>query len=366
MRALPFVLSGLCLVSFLACQGETPPPPPPVPEPHPAPRKPPADAGLDGGAKAAADGGAADGGTEDLGNVDVGATDAGATDGGNVDAGEPADAWADVSSKPPGAAISVDGVPVGTTPMKVPLASGKKQLVEVSLDGHVTAEREVEPGHGDTVVLAFALEPGARLEVTSDPPGASVTVNGRVVLERTPGVTKSFPPGPIEVVVRSPGYDDFTKKLRARKGVQKLDAKLLAKVKVRVTSSPPGASVTLDGQDAGVTPTELLLSRKGRYTLQVTKAGFSTVKKVLTKPDGDPVDFKLTDLELQALEAKVAKALKAYDAANAALQAAQRRAQENPALGDQLEKAEERMAQATTALEEAESALAAAKARRAH
>lgn len=357
MRALACVLSGLCLLSFVACKEEAPPPPPPPPKPKPAPVKP-ADAGLDGGTGAATDGGALDAG-------DAGDADGGELDGGDADAGEVADAWADVSSKPAGAAISVDGELVGDTPMKVPLVSGKKHLVEVSLDGYATAEREVEPGHDESVSVEFALKPGATLNVTSDPPDASVTVNGRVLLEGTPGVTKSFPPGPIEVVVRYPGYDDFTKKLKAKKGPQKLDAKLLAKVKVPITSSPTGGSVKLDGEDAGVTPTELLLSTKGKYTVEVTKDGWSTVKKVLTKPNGYPVDFKLSDLELDALQANVAKALKAYDAANVTLQNAQRRAQQDPSLTDQLDKAEEQMTQATTDLEEAESALAAAKARRA-
>lgn len=359
MRALTCVLSGLCLLSFVACKEEAPPPPPP-PKPKPAPVKPAADGGLDGGAPTA-DAGAVDGG-----DVDAGDTDGGAADGGDADAGEETDAFAEVGSTPAGADITVDGVPSGTTPAKVPLVSGQKHLVEVSLDGYATAEREVEPGRDDTVSVEFALKPGATLSVTSDPPDASVTVNGRVALENTPGVTKSFPPGPIEVVVRYPGYDDFTKKLKAKKGAQKLDVKLLAKVKVPVTSSPTGAQVRLDGEDAGVTPAELLLSTRGRYTVEVTKDGWSTVKKVLTKPSGAPVDFKLSDLELDALQASVAKALKAYDAANAALQNAQRRAQQDPALTDQLDKAEEQMTQATTDLEEAESALAAAKARRAH
>lgn len=362
------MLSGLCLLSFVACKEEAPPPPPP-PKPKPAPVKPAADGGLDGGAPTA-DAGAVDGGDIDAGAVDGGDVDAGDADGGaadgGVDAGEVADAFADVTSTPAGADVTVDGVPSGTTPAKVPLESGQKHLVEVSLDGYASAEREVEPGRGDTVSVDFALKPGATLDVTSDPPDASVSVNGRLVLAGTPGVTKSFPPGPVEVVVRYPGYDDFTKKLKAKKGAQKLDVKLLAKVKVPVTSSPTGAQVTLDGEDAGVTPAALLLSPKGKYTVVVTKDGWSTVKKVVSKPNGDPIDFKLSDLELDALQEKVTKALKAYDAANVALQNAQRRAQQDPALTDQLDKAEDQMTQATTDLEEAESALAAAKARRAH
>lgn len=354
MRALACVLSGVCLLTFAACNEEAPPPLPPLPPQKPAAPKPASDAGLEAGATPA-DGGAVDGGD----------ADAGERDGGDEDAGATPDAWADVTTKPAGADVTVDGQLAGKAPMKVPLVSGRKQLIEVSLAGSMSASRELEPGHDDTVSVDFTLKPGATLNVTSDPPDASVLVNGRLVLEGTPGVTAAFPPGTVEVVVRVPGYDDFEKKLSAKKGEQKLTAKLVALVPTLVTSSPAGASITLDGQDAGVTPTEVLLSPRGRHTLVVTKDGWSTVKKVLPKANGEVVDFKLSDLELDRLQANVDKALKAYDAANAALQSAQERAQSNPALADEIEKAEEKMTQATSELEEAESALAAAKTRRA-
>jgi hypothetical protein len=271
------------------------------------------------------------------------------------------DATAHVTSKPAGATVLLDGQPIGPTPIDVPLVSGRKQVLEVSLQGHVALLRELEAAAGDRLTVDAVLKPGATLEVTSDPPDASVTVNGQLVLASTPGVTKAFPPGAVEVVVSSPGYDDFRRKLKAKAGAQKLDAKLKARVKVAVTSSPPGASVTLDGADAGVTPVELLLSTQRTYTLVVTKAGWSTVKKVLKKPDGEPVDFQLVDLELEQLKANVAKALKAYDAANEVLE----NAQKHPERQAQLEAAEEAMTKATVALEEAESALAAAKSKRA-
>lgn len=362
MRALTCVLSGLCLLSFAACNEEPPPPPPPAPAPSPKP-KPTLDAGTpDGGASdgGVADAGAEGGGAADAGDVDGGAADGDDVDGGDDDAGV-SDATAHVTSKPAGATVLLDGQPVGTAPLDVPLVSGRKQVVEVSLDGHVALVRELEPSTGETVNVDAVLKPGVTLEVTSDPPDASVTVNGQLVLAGTPGVTKAFLPGVVEVVVSSPGYDDFTKKLKAKAGAQKLDAKLKAQVKVAVTSSPTGASVTLDGADAGVTPAELLLSTQRTYTLVVTKAGWSTVKKVVKKPDGEPVEFQLVDLELEQLKANVAKALKAYDTANDVLE----NAQKHPEREAQLEAAEEAMTKATVALEEAESALASAKSKRA-
>lgn len=363
MRALTCVLSGLCLLSFVACNDE-PPPPAPAPAPAPSPKpKPKLDAGTpDGGpADGGATDGATDGGADDAGPDDGGVVDGGDADGGGDDAGV-ADATAHVTSKPAGATVLLDGLPVGTTPVDVPLVSGRKQVLEVSLEGHVALLRELEPAAGDSVTVDAVLKPGATLEVTSDPPDASVTVNGQLVLAGTPGVTKPIALGTAEVVVSSPGYDDFTKKLKVKPGApQKLDAKLKAQVKVAVTSSPTGASVTLDGADAGVTPAVLLLSTQRTYTVVVTKAGWSAVKKVLKKPDGEPVEFQLVDLELEELKANVAKALKAYDTANDVLE----NAQKHPEREAQLEAAEEAMTKATVALEGAENALANARAKRA-
>jgi hypothetical protein len=341
----------LLLLSVLGLSGcpEEPAPPPPAPPPPAAkpPRPAPADAG-----------------TTDAGAPDAGASDGGDALDGGEDGGAPVDAWVEVRSTPPGADITVDGAHVGTSPQTVPLQSGKSHLVGLTLSGRVAQTREVQPAPGETASVDVALEPGATLQVTSDPPDASVSVNGQLVLEATPGVTAPFRPGTVEVSVALPGFDTYKKKLKAR-GEQKLTVKLRPAVMVHVTSKPPEAEVLLDGEKQGVTPVDLRLSSKGTYTVVVTKEGWSTVKKVLRKPKGGPLDVRLSDLELDHLAAEAEKALKAYDRAYEALAHAQDLAKEDPAQEPQVDAAEDKMTEATTALEEAQRALEAAKARRA-
>jgi hypothetical protein len=232
--------------------------------------------------------------------------------------------------------------------------------VTVTRTGYFPETRTVEPDAGETVVVDWKLRPGATLWVTSVPPDASVSVNGAVVLAATPGVTSTFEPNrPVEVAVALQGYDTFTKKMTVR-GEQKLDVKLVAALKVGVTSSPTGAEVTFDGKAMGQTPVDVWLSPRGSHTLVVSKAGWSTVKKVLSGPQAEVIHVALSDVELEKYEADVAKAVKAYDLANEALERAQKRNQEAP-----LAAAEAAMEKATSDLEEAERQLAAAKARRA-
>lgn len=354
-------LAVACLLALAGCPEDAPVPlaAPPAPKP-PAPK---ADAGaLDGGAAATLP----DSGLVDGGHVDGGpAADGGPTDGGlgTEDGGEaPRDAFADVSTRPPGADITLDGQSAGTTPAKVPVASGRKQLLVVSTAGFFPEQTVLEPAPGETVVAAFTLRPAVTIHVTSDPPDASVTVNGEPALAATPGDLLAAP-GTVELAVSFPQHDTFTRKLKVKKGAQKLDAKLLPSVKVSITSKPTAAEVTLDGKPAGVTPVDLWLSSKGKYTVAVTKEGWSTEKKVLVKPKPReaPVEFVLTDLELSRLEAAVAKALKAYDNADEALERAQASSAGSP---QRLEAAEAAMQKATEELEEAQGQLAAAREKR--
>ena len=60
--------------------------------------------------------------------------------------------------------------------------------------------------------------------------------------------------------------------------------------RVTVNSSPPGATVSLNGAPAGQTPTAVMLDKKQTYTLEVTRAG-STPSNVLLAKSVDPLFF---------------------------------------------------------------------------
>jgi TonB family protein len=70
----------------------------------------------------------------------------------------PAQGGADVASTPPGASVSVDGRPVGTTPLTgLKLRPGKRQL-EVALDGHETWTETVDVAAGETGRIEVRLK----------------------------------------------------------------------------------------------------------------------------------------------------------------------------------------------------------------
>jgi len=106
----------------------------------------------------------------------------------------PLDGTVEISSDPEGADVYIGNELIGTTPFKRPLAPAVYRL-RIVLKG--VAEREdiltVHPG--ETVgPLTYSLDrPRAAplryfLKITSNPPGASVTINGVLKKERTPFV----------------------------------------------------------------------------------------------------------------------------------------------------------------------------------
>lgn len=131
-------------------------------------------------------------------------------------------------------------------------------------------------------------------------------------------------------------------------------------VTVSVTSKPAGAEVSLDKQPVGVTPLELAVPAEGKHTLTVSRAGFSTVTRVLANPkDKQQVDVELVDLELAQLKKTLARVQAEHAKADARLQKAQERAAaaDSPKLAREVEAAEAAMEKAASALEDAEKAL---------
>ncbi|MDI7267126.1 MAG: PEGA domain-containing protein [Myxococcota bacterium] len=92
-----------------------------------------------------------------------------------------------VITDPPGAAVSLEGEPFGTTPFGDDIAAGEWN-VGIDLDGHQSILRRIVVAAGESKVMDVTLAPPARggsapsrtgvLEVRSDPQGAAVFVDG--------------------------------------------------------------------------------------------------------------------------------------------------------------------------------------------
>ncbi|MEW6431241.1 MAG: PEGA domain-containing protein [Myxococcota bacterium] len=266
-----------------------------------------------------------------------------------------------VDSEPPGAQVFINDVPAGVTPLRTRFNAGEKTSVRLELDGYFPVTRRVEVNAKQHLALSVVLDPGARVEVATEPPGAAVRVDGGVVLAATPGATKLLPVGPTELVVALPGYVAERRALDLQPGAQGLAVRLSPGVRVPVASTPPGASVWLDGVLLGVTPLDVYVPKKGKHTVELSLTPLTPAKRTLEAPKEDQaLNVKLVDQALAAAERRVAQAQAAYDKVNARLEKLQASYEvyPTPAMEKKMAAAEREMEKAAAAVEKAEAALA--------
>lgn len=92
---------------------------------------------------------------------------------------EPAQGVLALSSEPPGASVTVDGVFRGETPLELALAPGGEHDVRLLLAGHEAAERRVVVAAEERRSLVVPLDPlYGEVEITGSPAGAEVLVDG--------------------------------------------------------------------------------------------------------------------------------------------------------------------------------------------
>jgi hypothetical protein len=77
----------------------------------------------------------------------------------------------------------------------------------------------------------------------------------------------------------------------------------VAKAKLTLSSTPPGAKVTADGQPVGVTPLDLDWPSGKPIKLRFSKSGFKSVTKAFTPKVNGTLDVELTS-EAQENELK--------------------------------------------------------------
>lgn len=115
----------------------------------------------------------------------------------------------------------------------------------------------------------------ATLEVTSNPSGAQVLIDGRLV-GNTP-LTFSTNPGRTEIQVRLAGYSTYETTVNLRQGeTTRVQANLVSERRtgdLEVSSNPVGAEVFVNGTRAGVTPLRVTLN-EGTYDVRVAANGY--------------------------------------------------------------------------------------------
>jgi formylglycine-generating enzyme required for sulfatase activity len=197
-------------------------------------------------------------------------------------------------SEPPGAKVEVDGVGVGATPLALDLSSGDRAVL-LTLPGFHPASRRIAVRADvplDVPLVRLQPLPG-RLSVTSDPPGAIVSVEGRVRGE-TP-IELELAAGIAHILkAAKAGHEPAEARVTLARGERQAVAlRLVPQVgEVQVVADPADAEILVDGQPRGVVGETLRLTA-APHEFEVRREGYEPQRTTLTPRPGFPQTLRV-------------------------------------------------------------------------
>ena len=216
--------------------------------------------------------------------------------------------WADITipSIPSGAAISIDGAQVGTTPGPVPVLSGERSIL-VKLPGYKGWRDILQVTAGQPLALSeIRLERAdGLLSVRSSPRAASVTVDGQYQ-GLTPIEIAVAPGTALGVRVFKVGYAPVERSIRVESGTERaMSVELEALTGTLVVVAEPGdAELWIDGKRAGELGQPITLPAVP-HEIELTKEGYAGYRKTVMPQPGFSQEVKVRLLTVA--EARLAR-----------------------------------------------------------
>jgi formylglycine-generating enzyme required for sulfatase activity len=187
-----------------------------------------------------------------------------------------------LSSHPAGAEVRIGDRVLGKTPLSTELDRGKHSL-RLSLRHHKTATLEVEIKAGSIRKEDVQLIPAdGRLQVTSEPSGATVTIDG-AFQGVTPANLALAPRTTHRVALSKPGFQTAWREIAlAPKQERELSVSLEPEFGVVfIAARPADATLLIDGNEAGAATQRLRLPTRP-HVLELRKPGYATERLSVT------------------------------------------------------------------------------------
>jgi formylglycine-generating enzyme required for sulfatase activity len=190
---------------------------------------------------------------------------------------------------PVSARVLADGAAVGESNGEPLVIAAGAHTLRLEADRYLPLEHALTiEGRGREQALELVLEPAfGTYAVTTEPPGARVLADG-TELGTTPADVELLA-GTRALRIVLDGYRDETLAVEARAGERRaLPVLALARAdaRVRVSTTPGGATITLDGVFQGNAPLELALAAGTRHELIAFKAGYERETRSFTAARG--------------------------------------------------------------------------------
>lgn len=180
-----------------------------------------------------------------------------------------------VKTEPEGATVFIDGKNCGLTPVEITdLETGNHEIIIIK-EGFAQIIKSIEIGEETLVIEEKLVKAISQVFINTNPKGAKVIISGKEMGE-TPLTLKDINPGRYFVTFRLLGYEDLTKTIDVKEGLNSFNFSLnQLNHALIVESIPTNAKVYLDDVYKGTTPLEIKnLTPEKKYNLRVEYEGY--------------------------------------------------------------------------------------------
>ena len=211
-----------------------------------------------------------------------------------------------VASTPGGAELYIDGTYHGLTPTQsgsflTQQVLAGQHTVTVQMVGYNPYSTKVDVASGqrkDVTATLQSAQPAGAIQVTTNPAGATVTLDG--LNPRTAPYTYSnVAPGPHTLMATLDGYEPLSQSVVVTSGATAQATLTLARVptsvgSLHVTTSPAGADIYLDGVYRGPTPITIGNLAPGNHNVILRLAGYQEYTVTTTVVAGQTTELPVT------------------------------------------------------------------------
>jgi hypothetical protein len=199
----------------------------------------------------------------------------------------------------PGADVYVDGEKKGVCPASVQGLIPGDHIVVVKAKGYITKSVPFKIVVNQQSLVTVDLEkqkeqlPVGTVRIQSDQPDAMVMMDGKR-LGKAPLELKNVRVGLHIVKVEKPGFLAHNEKFNLKKGeAYTITALLKQGGRLKITSSPPRATIWIDTKPIGQTPLMEKVLQVGTYTVEVELNGYHREKRSITVKGGQAISIHL-------------------------------------------------------------------------
>ncbi len=180
-----------------------------------------------------------------------------------------------VKTQPDGATVFVDGKNYGLTPIEIgDLEIGEHEIV-ISKDGYAQIIKKIDIGEEPYTLEEILTKAISEVFINTNPKGAKVIISGKE-MGVTPLKLKDINPGRYFVTFKAIGYEDMTKSIEVKEGLNTFNFNMVQlNHALIVDSEPKNAKVYIDNVFKGTTPLEIRnLTPEKKYKLRVEYEGY--------------------------------------------------------------------------------------------